>query len=70
MITRGNAEALGWADSGRLEVGAHADVLALRVPETWRDEFLIGRILYNWTSDLIVDRVVAGVRVVRGEGAS
>lgn len=68
MITRGNAEALGWGDSGRLEVGAHADVLALRVPETWRDEFLIGRIIYNWASDLIVDRVVAGRRVARPEG--
>jgi guanine deaminase len=70
MITRGNAEALGWADSGRLEVGAHADILAIRVPETWRDGFLIGRIIYNWTSELIVDRVVAGVRVGRPGGVS
>ncbi|MCB9838976.1 MAG: amidohydrolase family protein [Phycisphaeraceae bacterium] len=70
MITRGNADALGWSDSGRLEVGAHADILALRVPETWRDGFLIGRLLYNWTSDLIVDRVVAGARVARVDGVS
>jgi len=68
MITRGNAEALGWSETGRLEVGAHADILALRVPVTWRDEFLIGRIIYNWTSDLIADRVVGGVRVARPEG--
>ncbi len=70
MMTEGNAEALGWAGSGKLGVGMHADILALRVPETWRDAFLIGRIIYNWTSDLIVDRVVAGVRVAKHDGVS
>jgi len=69
MITRGNADALGWPDSGRLEAGAHADIIALRVPETWRDAHLIGRLIYNWTSDLIMDRVVAGRRVAPPPGA-
>ncbi|TVQ59174.1 MAG: hypothetical protein EA379_11805 [Phycisphaerales bacterium] len=59
-ITRGNADALGWADAGRIEPGASADLLALRVPETWRDENLIGRLLYNWDDSLIAARVLAG----------
>lgn len=60
MITRGNAEALGWGDSGRLEVGASADLLVLRVPETWIDEHLVGRLIYNWSSRLIEGRVLGG----------
>ena len=60
MITRGNADALGWTDAGRIEPGASADLLELRVPETWRDEHLIGRLLYNWVDSLIAARVLAG----------
>ncbi len=60
LITQGNADAIGWADSGRLEPGAFADLLLLRVPETWRDEHLIGRLIYNWSSRLIEHRVIAG----------
>lgn len=63
LITRANANAIGWPDSGRLDEGAWADVLALRVPETWLDEHLIGRLLYNWHAGLIESRVIAG-RVV------
>ncbi len=60
LITRGNAEAIGWNDVGRLEAGATADLLTLRAPEAWMDEHLVGRLLYNWSSDLISSRVVAG----------
>jgi len=60
LITRGNAEALGWEDAGRLEVGAAADLLALRAPEAWMDEHLIGRLLYGWSAELIDARVIAG----------
>ena len=60
MITRGNADALGWADGGRLEAGAAADLLVLRVPETWIDEHLIGRLIYNWSPGLIESRVFGG----------
>ncbi|MDX2115744.1 MAG: amidohydrolase family protein [Planctomycetota bacterium] len=63
MITRGNADALGWSDGGRLEVGAAADLLVLAPPASWLDEHLIGRLIYNWTSDLIEARVFAGRRV-------
>lgn len=59
MITRGNADALGWSDAGRLEVGAAADLLVLEPPLP-RDDHLIGRLLYTWRNDYITTRVVAG----------
>jgi guanine deaminase len=62
MITRGNAEALGWDDTGRLEVGAAADLLVLRPPFPV-DEHLIGRLLYTWRDEFIAHRIVAGRRV-------
>lgn len=62
-ITRGNADLLGWGDTGRIEPGAAADLLVLRVPETWLDEHIVGRLIYNWSSSLIEERIVAGRRV-------
>lgn len=59
-ITRHNADLLGWQDTGRLEVGAAADLLILRVPETWLDEHIVGRLIYNWSSRLIESRVAGG----------
>jgi guanine deaminase len=63
MITRGNALALGWGNSGELRVGADADLLVLRVPDDWHDEHLLGRIVYRWSSELIDTRVLRGVRL-------
>lgn len=60
LITAGNADALGWADAGRLEVGAAADLLILRPPESWFDEHLLGRLIYGWSPGLIETRLVAG----------
>lgn len=60
LITRGNAEALGWTDAGRIEKGAAADLLVLRAPDLWRDEHLVGRLIYNWSSDLIEARIFDG----------
>ncbi len=60
MITRTNAALLGWPDAGVIQQGAHADLLVLRTPEAWNDEHLVGRLIYNWSSDLIEDRVIAG----------
>lgn len=60
LITRGNAAALGWADAGRIETGALADLLVLRVPEAWFDEFLAGRLLYHWDHTHIEQRVLGG----------
>lgn len=63
MITRGNAEVLDWADSGRIVEGAAADLLVLRPPAGWLDEHLIGRLIYGWDSSLIQARIVAGTVV-------
>ena len=63
MMTEGNADALGWGDSGRLATGARADLLVLRAPESWYDEHLVGRLLYNWSPSLIESRVLAGTIV-------
>lgn len=63
LITTGNAAALGWADAGTLRVGAGADLLALRVPETWFDDRLIGRLIYNWSASLIESRMVGGALI-------
>ncbi len=60
MITRKNAAILGWGDSGRLGVGLSADLLVFRVPETWLDEHLVGRLIYNWSPGLIEQRVFGG----------
>ncbi len=60
MITRRNANLLGAPTCCRLEVGAEADLLVLRAPEGWFDEHLVGRIIYNWSSDLIETRVMNG----------
>ncbi|MCA9311958.1 MAG: amidohydrolase family protein [Phycisphaerales bacterium] len=60
MITRGNAELLGWADAGRIEAGAAADLLLLRLPETWYDDHLVGRLIYNWDAELIETRIFDG----------
>ncbi len=61
LITRGNADAIGWPRAARLEAGADADLLLLRAPDAWMDEHLVGRLLYNWSSSLITARIVGGV---------
>lgn len=63
LITSGNAAMLGWDDAGTLDAGARADLLCLRVPESWYDEHLVGRLIYGWDAALIESRVIAG-RVV------
>ncbi len=60
LITETNAAILGWPNAGVLREGAHADVLVLRVPESWFDEHLVGRLIYNWSSDLIEARIIDG----------
>jgi guanine deaminase len=67
LITEGNAsifEQPGKPDRfGVLEEGAHADLLVLRVPDAWRDEHLVGRLIYSWSSRLIEARVFNGQHV-------
>ena len=59
LITRGNAEALGFTDMGRLEPGAAADLLVLE-PNLPIDRHLIGRLVYTWRDDYVTARVVNG----------
>ncbi|MHC4612093.1 MAG: amidohydrolase family protein [Planctomycetota bacterium] len=59
LITRGNADALGFADGGRLEQGAAADLLVLKPPFAV-DRHLIGRLVHTWRDDYITHRVVNG----------
>jgi len=63
LITRGNADALGWSDSGRIEVGAFADLLLLKLPFTM-DEHLISKMLYTWDDNYISNRIINGKLVV------
>ncbi len=63
LITRGNADALGWSDSGRIEVGAFADLLLLKLPFEI-DEHLIEQLLYTWDDKYISNRVLNGKLVV------
>jgi guanine deaminase len=63
LITEGGADALGWPNAGRIAPGADADLLVLRVPDGWRDEHLVGRILYGWSPDLIESRVLGGAEI-------
>jgi guanine deaminase len=59
MITEENADALGWSDAGRLEVGASADLLVLKTPFA-SDADLVSRLIYTWRNDYIVERIVSG----------
>lgn len=59
LITRSNADALGWSDAGRIEVGAAADLLVLRPPFE-PDEHFIGRLIYQWSDEWIDATIVAG----------
>lgn len=65
MITHGNADALGWHDAGRLEIGAAADLLVLKVPLEI-DEHLIGRLIYTWRDGYITHRVLDGTLLDEG----
>ena len=60
LITETNAAHLGWPNAGKLRAHAHADLLVLRPPESWFDEHLIGRLIYNWEAELIEARVFNG----------
>jgi len=63
VITEGNASIFRGDRFGVLEAGAQADLLILRVPDAWRDEHLVGRLIYSWSSRLIESRVFNGLLV-------
>lgn len=62
QITLGNAEALGWPQSGRLAPGCEADLLVVRPRvdfESHPDP--LGAMLYGWDERWIEQTIVAGV---------
>jgi guanine deaminase len=64
QITAGNADALGWAHSGRLEVGAEADVLVIRPDIAWREATdPLGALLFAW-DDRWLDATLCNGRLV------
>lgn len=64
LITRGNADALGFSGAGRLEVGADADLLLLK-PRFEIDKHLISRLIYTWRDDYITHCVLDGQLIDR-----
>jgi guanine deaminase len=60
MITRGNADVLGWPELGRLEAGATAAFLILRTPGILPDEHTVARLIYEWKDEWIDTAVVNG----------
>ena len=59
LITRDNADALGFGDMGRIETGASSNLLLLRLPFKC-DEHLIGRLIHTWCDEYITHRVLNG----------
>lgn len=59
IITRGNAELLGWNDCGRLEVGASADFLMIKTPFRVNEQ-LVSRLIFTWRDSYITHRIVNG----------
>ena len=62
LITRGNADALGFTDAGRLEAGAAADLLML-APVTDDDEHLIEHLIYTWSDEYVEGCVLNGTMI-------
>ena len=62
MMTQGNADILGWHDTGRIAIGASADLLVLRPPFAIDpgDCQWISRLLYQWDDRWIAERILAG----------
>ncbi len=68
LITEGNADALESPAAGRLAVGAPADLLILD-PGLPVDADLVGRLIYTWSDEYIVGRVLNGELVAEGTAA-
>ncbi len=61
QITRGNADALGWNEVGRLEPGAAADLLIIRPDVNWRDAINpLSMLLYGWDDRWLQYTLVRG----------
>ncbi|MEM0925193.1 MAG: amidohydrolase family protein [Planctomycetota bacterium] len=66
QITRGNADALGWTDVGRLEVGATGDLLCIEPNVPWLESVdPLAMLLFAW-DDRWIKRTMLRGRVVFG----
>ncbi|QYK49501.1 MAG: amidohydrolase family protein [Phycisphaeraceae bacterium] len=66
MITCGNADAIGWPRTSRLETGAEADVLVVKPDVRWQEAVdPLGTLLYAWDDRWIEQILVAGEGVIR-----
>lgn len=64
-ITAGNADRLGWADAGRLQAGAVADLVIIQPDIPWLDPPVdpLARLMFAWDDRWIVQTLLQG-RVV------
>ena len=63
QITRGNADALGWTTSGRLEPGADADLVVFTPDIPWLEddhERCLSRLMYAWDDRWLAATIVDG----------
>ena len=63
IITRGNADLLGWHDAGRIEPNATADFLLLKPTVPIDDENYIARLIYNWSDNWISSVILNGLAI-------
>ncbi|MFT5422487.1 MAG: guanine deaminase [Phycisphaerales bacterium] len=64
QITAGNAEVLGWSQTGRLEAGCEADLLVIEPNIRWSDTpDPLGTLLYGWDDRWLSRAVVNGAVV-------
>lgn len=69
QITQGNADALGWADVGRLDVGASADLLCIEPDLPWLESVdPLAMLLFAWDDRWIKQTLLQG-RLVYGTPA-
>lgn len=62
MITRGNADALGWSDSGRLAVGAASDLLVIEPDVEWQQPTIdpLDALMFQWDDRWIKQVLLQG----------
>ncbi|QDV46294.1 Guanine deaminase [Stieleria neptunia] len=61
QITAGNAEALGWNDSGRVAVGCSADLLVIRPDTPWLDSPQpLSTLMFAWDDRWIKTTILRG----------
>lgn len=69
-ITAGNADALGWADSGRLVEGAEADLLVIEPDIPWLSAAdPLGMLMFAWDDRWLRQTWLAGKVAFAGPGA-